>query len=128
LKTNLPIWIRHLEECREFTAGDGCHLRELLHAEKDRLDLGYSLAHARVAPGEKTKPHKLAASEVYYILQGRGLMRIGKEMREVRPHHVIYIPPRAVQSIENPGKEDLVFLCFVDPAWCREDETILEKT
>jgi mannose-6-phosphate isomerase-like protein (cupin superfamily) len=37
----------------------------------------------------------------------------------------VYIPPLAVQSIENTGDGDLKFLCLVDPAWRPEEEEIL---
>ena len=105
-----------------FAAGDSSFLKELLHPDKETLDIGYSLAHAVVRPGEKTRPHRLEGSEVYYILEGRGLMHVDEERAEVEPGQAVYIPPRAVQSIENTGANDLAFLCIVDPAWRAEDD------
>jgi len=64
--------IRQLKDCPEFIAGDACHLRELLNAKTDKRAYRYSLAHAIVKPGIKTKPHSLKTSEVYYILEGQG--------------------------------------------------------
>lgn len=118
--------VRHLKNCREFVAGDGSILRELLHPEKADLQISYSLAHAKVTPGQKTKPHKLKASEVYYIMAGRGLMHIDKESFEVNSQCAVYIPPHSTQYIENTGNSDLKFLCIVDPAWRKEDEQIVE--
>ncbi|MEI7752183.1 MAG: cupin domain-containing protein [Candidatus Omnitrophota bacterium] len=120
------MFIRQLKECPEFIAGDACHLRELLNAKTDKRAYRYSLAHAIVKPGIKTKPHSLKTSEVYYILEGQGRMHIDHEAAEVGPGAVIDIPPHAVQCIENTGKGNLVFLCIVDPAWCPEDEEILK--
>jgi mannose-6-phosphate isomerase-like protein (cupin superfamily) len=54
-------------------------------------------------------------------------MHIDEEAVKVGPNCAIYIPPRAVQHIENAGSVDLVFLCIVDPAWRPEDEEILER-
>jgi mannose-6-phosphate isomerase-like protein (cupin superfamily) len=51
-------------------------------------------------------------------------MHIDDESKTVIPGTVVYIPPKAVQYIHNPGNEDLVFICIVDPAWKMEDETI----
>lgn len=113
------------ENCPEFVAGDETRLRELLHPDKSALDLRYSLAHAVVLPGRASLPHFLKTSEVYYILQGRGTMHIGSEQAEVRQGQTIYIPPNAVQWIENNGDSDLAFLCIVDPAWRAEDEEVL---
>ena len=118
--------IRQLKDCPEFVAGDSCHLRELLNAKTDKRAYRYSLAHAIVKPGRKTKPHSLETSEVYYILEGQGRMHVGSETAEVGPGAVIDIPPHAIQFIENTGKDDLVFLCIVDPAWSAADEEILK--
>ncbi len=118
------MFIRNLEDCPEFVAGDNCRLRELLHPAKADLALRYSLARAVVASGQTTWLHALRTSEVYYILSGSGEMRIDGETGAVRPGDTVYIPPRARQQITNTGPDDLVFLCIVDPAWRREDEVL----
>lgn len=117
--------VRDVERCGEIVAGDGCRLRELLHPAKTDVQIGYSLAHARVEPGRATLPHRLKTSEVYYILTGQGMMHIDSEQSPVRAGQAVYIPPEAVQYIENFGQSPLEFLCIVDPAWRQEDEEIL---
>jgi len=119
--------IRNLKDCAEFISGDGCVLREILHPDKTDLKLGYSLAHAIVHPGDITIPHRLKTSEVYYIIEGEGVMHIDAETALVGAGATIYIPPKAVQFIENSGKTDLVFLAIVDPAWRVEDEEVLTE-
>ncbi|MFH1768232.1 MAG: cupin domain-containing protein [Candidatus Omnitrophota bacterium] len=119
------MFIRKLYECPKFVAGDDSSLRELLHGKKDNLQLRYSLARAVVKPKTSTKPHKLKFSEVYYILEGEGLIFINRESSSVYPGDAIYIPPGAEQYIENKGEGDLAFLCIVDPAWCPECEEII---
>lgn len=118
------MFIKRLADCPEFTAGDNCRLREILHPDKQDLTLRYSLAHAVVAPGQTTWLHALKTSEVYYILSGRGEMRIDDETAPVGPGDTVYIPPGATQQVTNRGTDDLVFLCIVDPAWRREDEKV----
>ncbi|MFH1426246.1 MAG: cupin domain-containing protein [Candidatus Kerfeldbacteria bacterium] len=120
------MFIRKLDECEEFIAGDNTILRELLHADKSDEDFRYSLAHAVVKPGDVSAPHTLSVSEVYYILEGEGKMTIGDETELVGPGCVISIPPNATQFIENTGDIDLKFLCIVDPAWCPDHEVILK--
>jgi mannose-6-phosphate isomerase-like protein (cupin superfamily) len=120
------MFIRDLKNCPEIIAGDNTVLRELFNPQKDDLKLRYSLAHARVKPGETTYKHKLKSSEVYYIIEGAGEMHIDDEVKQVGPGQAIYIPPDSVQYITNIGTTDLVFLCLVDPAWCAGDEIILE--
>ncbi|MCF6159324.1 MAG: cupin domain-containing protein [wastewater metagenome] len=117
--------IKDLQKCEEFIAGDSTILRELFHPVKENLKLRYSFAHATVRPGEASQRHKLMNSEVYYILEGEGIMFIDDESEKVYPGQAIYIPPHAVQYIRNAGSGNLKFLCIVDPAWRPEDEEVL---
>ena len=121
------MFLKHLKDCEEFVAGDGSLLRELLHPEKTGLQIRYSLAYAKVMAGEMTKPHKLRACEVYYIMDGEGLMHIDEESFEVNPECAVYVPPRSTQYIENTGSSDLKFLCIVEPAWREEDEEVFDS-
>lgn len=120
--------VRQLYDCDEFVAGDRTLLRELLHPDKQPLELRYSLAHAIVPIGHTSTPHSLTTSEVYYILSGTGEMHIDDETQTVGPGDAIYIPPTAKQFIQNTGTEPLVFICIVDPAWKKEDETIYHES
>ncbi len=119
--------VRHLQDCEEFIAGDGCQLRELLHPDKQPLALRYSLAQAIVPVGTTTTPHALKTSEVYYILSGRGEMHIDDESQIVQAGDAIYIPPNARQYIANCGSDPIVFICIVDPAWRKEDEMVFDS-
>ena len=116
--------IQKLSDCDEFVAGDNTLLRELLHPDKQAISLGYSLAHATLPVGKTSQPHSLTTSEVYYILSGKGEMHIDSEVQIVVPGDAVYIPSNAKQFIYNCGDEALVFICIVDPAWRKEDETV----
>lgn len=119
--------VQKLKNCAEFIAGDSTLLRELLHPDKQPIELRYSLAHAIVPVGKTSLPHSLTTSEVYYILSGRGEMYIGEETQIIEPGDAVYIPPNAKQCVRNCGEEPLVFICIVDPAWRKEDETVYES-
>lgn len=95
-----------------------------MHPDKQPIELRYSLAHAVVPVGQTSVPHSLTTSEVYYILSGTGEMHIADEVQTVEPGDAVYIPPNARQFIRNSGPEPLVFICMVDPAWRKEDETV----
>jgi mannose-6-phosphate isomerase-like protein (cupin superfamily) len=116
--------IQKLLNCPEFIAGDSTILRELLHPEKQEVNLRYSLAHAILPIGETSQLHSLTTSEVYYILSGKGEMYIDDEVQEITSGDAVYIPPNAKQSLKNIGDEPIVFICIVDPAWRKEDETV----
>jgi len=110
----------------EFLAGDHTVLRELLHPAKQRLEVRYSLAHGMLAPGARSKWHRLTSSEVYYIIAGRGCLTVDDSVVVVEAGSVIYVPPGGKQSLENKGSIAIEFLCLVDPAWRLEDEEVLE--
>jgi mannose-6-phosphate isomerase-like protein (cupin superfamily) len=110
----------------EFLAGDHTRLREILHPAKHSLKLGYSLAHGRLGPGQRSTWHVLDSSEVYYFLVGQGRFMIDDEVTSVEAGTALYVPPGSRQSLENTGGQDIEFLCLVDPAWKEADERILE--
>jgi len=118
------MFIKKLKDCPKFISGDEAILRELLHTKKGNFKFRYSLAHAIMKPAKATKPHRLRTCEVYYILEGFGLMHVDGETAKVNSGCAIYVPPRAVQYLKNTGNSDLAFLCIVDPAWRKEDEEI----
>ena len=120
--------IVHLNKCRSFVSGDRVGLREILHPAKRKLKIRYSLAHATLKSGKSSIPHKLKVSEVYYILEGRGKMRVDNITTIVRRSDTVYIAPNSIQFIENTGKSKLKFLCIVDPAWRQRDEIICYAT
>ena len=117
--------VKDVKNCRPCVAGDGSALREILNPRKEKLDLRYSLAWAEVPTREATLLHRLASSEVYFVLEGEGEMFIDDEKERIGPGNVVYIPPGARQRIRNTGRKVLRFLCLVDPAWRPEDEEIL---
>ncbi len=105
---------------------DDTLLCELLHPSKDNAAIPYSIAHAVLKPGSASLPHRLKmASEVYYILQGWGVMSIDGEDAGVKRGQAIYIPPGSIQHIRNAGDLDLEFLCIVHPFWRENDEEVM---
>ena len=64
----------------------------------------------------------MRTSEVYYIIQGNGVMHVGEEQKQVKQNDMIFVPPMSRQFLENNGEIQLVALCIVDPAWKQEDE------
>lgn len=119
--------IRDIKDTPSFTAGDRTHLGEILHPKNEpECKNRCSIAHAFLVPGEASLPHLLkTSSETYYVLSGEGVMHIDDESALVSAGQVVYIPPGAVQSLENTGKDDLVILAIVDPAWNAGDEEVL---
>jgi mannose-6-phosphate isomerase-like protein (cupin superfamily) len=80
-------------------------------------------------PGKAPPLHKHDDTEqVFYILEGEGVLRIGSEQKEfaVRPTDVVRIPPTVLHSIRCAGQKPLRYLaidCFTagrpadEPTW-----------
>lgn len=119
------MFVKKLSESSEFVSRDGVILREIIHPEKQNLTVNYSLAHAVLKAGQTSVPHYLKTTEIYYILEGTGMMSIDNQTASVEKGSAVYIPPNAVQHIQNTGNSDLVFLCIVNPPWQVADEIII---
>ncbi len=119
--------IKDLKTALYFETVDGTFICELLHPdrEKNEIKMDCSIAHAILRPGESSHPHRLKkSSEVYFILEGKGLMYIGDEKAVLEPGQSVYIPPGEIQFIKNISDVELKFLCMVSPPWSKEDDEI----
>jgi mannose-6-phosphate isomerase-like protein (cupin superfamily) len=59
------------------------------------------LAHALLPPGNVLEEHVDPVEEIYYILTGGGLMKVGDEEREVKEGDAIWIPAGAPHRLKN---------------------------
>jgi len=117
--------IINIKQVKPFTTKDGSEIRELL-AHRNSCIRNQTLAEARLPLGHSTTPHRhLQTEEIYYILAGRGKMRIGAETQTVSPGDAIAIPAGAVHEITNIGTQVLRFLCCCAPGYEHED-TVLD--
>ena len=118
--------VTDLKKSKAFVAGDGTALRSILHPVFDKVDCNYCIAEARLKKGKTSLWHRLKSTELFFVLEGTGLMQIDAEKARVKAGQGVFIPANAKQRIKNTGKKDLVFLCIVDPFWKKEDEEVLE--
>ena len=115
----------NLQDTEPFITKDGSEIRELL-AHRNSSIRQQSLAEARVPVGATTELHlHPKTEEIYYILEGEGLMVINQEERRVRPGDAIAIPPGAQHQITNDGTVSLRFLCCCAPGYEHEDTVLL---
>jgi mannose-6-phosphate isomerase-like protein (cupin superfamily) len=68
---------------------------------------------AKLQPTLSYEPHShVDHEEIYYIISGKGSIKIGKEVVKFRDGDVIYIPEKITHSITNDGDEMVEFLAF----------------
>lgn len=72
---------------------------------------------------EEIKPHyHKERDEVYYIVKGRGIMRVNEEKRDVKEGDVILIPKGSVHSLKNTEKEALILVFASSPPFAPEKD------
>jgi mannose-6-phosphate isomerase-like protein (cupin superfamily) len=114
------------DKAAPFITADGSEIRELL-AYRNSSIRNQSLAEATIQPGQATQEHyHPKAEEIYYILKGRGRMKLESDMREVGPGDAIAIPPGQKHKIWNTGDIPLVLLCCCAPCYEHSDTIMVE--
>jgi len=117
---------KKLSDIPEIKGFEGTKIHQLFHPHNTLNGIPYSIAHFTLDPNKRSQKHQLKSSEIYYILEGEGILHVDNDKHQVSNDDSVYIPPMAKQFIENTGKTKLKFLCIVNPAWKQEDESLLE--
>lgn len=87
-----------------------------------------SVAEESLPAGCAVTPHfHRDTEEVYYILDGDGVMTIADEQRSVRGGDAIYIPRNSVHSLANTGSTPMRIVLVCGPAFSRDDENFVES-
>ena len=67
-------------------------------------------------PDSEQPVHAHAENEqVYVIVRGRGLMKVGDEEQEVAAGTLVFVPPQTGHAIRNVGTEPLVYVSATAP-------------
>jgi len=111
-------------EIQPYVTKDGSLIRELMHPDfHGNRDL--SFAQAIIEPGGETKLHAHNISEeIYHIVQGTGIMTLGRDRFPVVPGDTICILPGLPHKMENTGREPLIILCCCTPPYSHADTEI----
>ncbi|MGD9695829.1 MAG: cupin domain-containing protein [Thermoleophilia bacterium] len=113
--------IRARDQATPFVTTDGSTIRSLLDRSNAPV-ANHSLAEATIEAGEATERHYHRVSEeIYYLVEGSGLMEIDGERREVGVGDAVLIPPGAWHQIRATGSGPLRLLCSCSPPWSAED-------
>jgi len=118
--------LRKNSEIKSIQGDEGTKIKQYFHPHSTLNGINYSIAQFTVEPGKKSKLHKMSSSEIYYILEGSGNLKINEDTYQLEKDDSVYVPPNSKQIIENIGSTNLRFLCIVEPAWKADNETLLE--
>lgn len=89
-------------------------LQQLLAPGQDLL-VRYSLTHVTIEPGGMVDAHRVDAPQVYYFLEGTGVMTVEDLSIAIEPGRTVYVPAQAARNLRNTGGSDLCFLAIDDP-------------
>lgn len=78
-------------------------------------DTPLAVTWVEVDPGARQLPHHHPQTQVYVIISGSGLMRVGDEVQPVGVGDLVYVPSNAQHGIENTGNEMLSYVSAATP-------------
>ncbi len=80
-------------------------------------DTHLSVSWVEVPPGARQRLHHHQPEQVYVVVQGSGLMRVGDEEATVIAGDIIFLPPDVPHAIENRSREMLAYVSAATPAF-----------
>ena len=93
---------------RWYRAHDGGAATMLLDSEE--LEGILFFAHAELKPGKVIEEHIDPYEEIYYIVKGSGLMKVGDEEQQVYAGDATWLPCGIPHRLENNTAEDCIFV------------------
>jgi mannose-6-phosphate isomerase-like protein (cupin superfamily) len=119
--------ISNLEDLEQFTTLDGSGIREIAGPSWTAAE-NQSLAEATVPAGGQTAEHfHRETEEIYYLTAGRGRMKLGDEVADVKAGDCVVIPPGTPHKLWAAEDQALVLLCCCAPAYSDADTVITER-
>lgn len=102
-----------------YEAEDRALAREIASPRNSKVK-DMSIAEIRIPAGVEVVPHHHVMEEVYYIIEGEGIMMVDDEEAHVRAGQAIVIAPHQWHNIRNHTDKDLRMLVTCVPAWSPE--------
>jgi quercetin dioxygenase-like cupin family protein len=67
-------------------------------------------------PGQEQSPHTHGEQDkVYYVVEGRGMFKVGEEEKELGPGEIALAPAGMNHGVTNRSQQRLITLVFVTP-------------
>lgn len=114
--------LRRASEAKPFKARDGAVVYELFRPGNSKIK-NMGIAFGTLETRQKARPHfHKISEEIYYILSGRGKVRVGDSRLEIGQGDAIYIPIKKVHGLENTSSSRILkVLAISSPAYSEKD-------
>lgn len=87
-----------------------------------------SVAYVEMAPGNVSLLHRHRSfTELYYILSGKGIMRVNEEEFSVRKDTLVEVKPGEPHKLKNTARSLLRHLVVSNPAFNPEDVELINE-
>ena len=113
---------KKIEGLDSFRGDEGSEIKQNFFFYHAQVGIRYSLAQSVILPGKSSRPHKMKSAEIYFVLEGDGIIHVDDQSEKIEKNQSVYIPPLSKQYLENTGQTELTVLCILDPAWNPDDE------
>ncbi|EGD51179.1 Cupin 2 conserved barrel domain protein [Thermoanaerobacter ethanolicus JW 200] len=98
---SLRAWVKNREKP---TLRDTYWLVDPENSPSRRLKMGYTI----IYPTGTTTGHAHDEEEVYFVVQGEGVMVVGNDEFPIKPGDALYVPPREFHTTRQVGNIPLV--------------------
>lgn len=86
-------------------------LSPLLHRELESLSAGLTI----IPPGGRSDKRKHKSGEMFYVISGRGVIKVGSEEARLKAGTVIWVPPFFYHFLLNNSSKILKILWILCP-------------
>jgi len=119
---NRKLILRRISDTKPFKAMDGATIYEIFRPGNSKIK-NIGIAGGFLKPSQKALIHfHKISEEIYYIVSGKGKVRVGDAKVKIREGDSIYIPIKTVHALENTSKtKPLRILAISAPPYSEED-------
>jgi len=114
-----PLQIITVDEQPWYEAEDKAVAREIASPRNSRAER-LSIAEIIIPPGVEVVPHHHIMEEIYYIVDGEGMMMVEDVTALVRKGQSVIIAPHQWHNIRNHTDQELRLIVTCAPAWAPE--------
>ena len=83
-----------------------------------------TIVHIELKPGEALKRHITPVDVTFYVLEGEGIVEIGKERETVKKDQLIFSPAKVVHTLLNESETSFKFLVIKTPTPTTETKVL----
>lgn len=75
-----------------------------------------------ILPGKETKEDSHPYEHEIFVLQGKGEVKVGNKLEEIKEGDALFIPPNYIHMVKNTGGGILRFICLVPSSYRKYKE------